>query len=126
MSCVGKIYRLPGEDDRFYIRRAIALQAAGRIGQRAMNDLIARVLRGYGIKQLVCGSFRVRDRGDYETSEGLFPIIIIDALEVSPDGCCPACGGREGSWLRGDRHITVFCRRCGCVYERRATDAETC
>jgi len=121
---MAKVYHLPGEDARFYIRRAITLQAAGRIGQRAMNDMIAQVLRWYGVKKLVCSNFRVKDAGDIQTTVGTFPVVVIEGLHCSLDGGCPACGGREGSWLRGERVVTVFCRSCGCVYERRASSAE--
>lgn len=115
---MAKLYDFPGPEVRYHIQHAVSLAARGKISQLNMNDIIAQILRRYRLKSMVCGSFRVRDAGDIQTHVGTFPVVTLEALRVSQNGTCPACGSRDGSWLRGDKRITVFCRGCGCIYER--------
>lgn len=119
---MGRVYEFPGPDARYHIQHAVQMAARGKIGQVLMNDVIAQILRRYRVNKLTCGSFRVRDAGDIVTPVGEFPVIAMEALAASGDGTCPACGSREGSWLRGDQRMVVFCRGCGCVYETAAVE----
>lgn len=115
---MAKVLEFPGPEARYHIQWAVRMAAQGKINQFQLNDVISQILRRYRIKKLVCGTFRVRDAGDIETPAGTFPVVAIEALKVSLDGSCPACGTNMGTWLRGDIVETVFCLGCGCVYER--------
>lgn len=44
----------------------------------------------------------------------------IEATQKAAGNVCPACGYKGGGYLRGDKAMTVFCNRCGCVYEVEA------
>jgi len=107
----------PSEEDRETIRSLLRSRANGEIGEAEFSRQVVAVLRHYGISQLCCGSFRIRDCGDFHTPRGPFPVVAISAAGgESKDGRCPACGHGPGRWLRGDRTITAFCVACGCVY----------
>ena len=117
------VLAFPTEMDRAVIRRLVACRAAGDMGEAEFARHVAGILRSYRISQLVCGTFRVRDCGDFSTPKGAFPVVAISAAGgESPDGTCPACGHGPGRWLRGDRIITAFCAACGCVYSWPVAD----
>lgn len=108
---------MPTMKDRAQIKDAIAACANWKIGQNTMNIIIAKILRRHRVRKLVIENFAVRDIGNIVTLAGVFPVVTIEATQKAVENCCPACGSKGGGYLRGDKAMTVFCNRCGCVYE---------
>jgi len=117
---VGKVYAFPSPEDRAQIKDAIAACANWKISQNTMNCIIANVLQERRIKKLVVENFIVRYIGNIITLAGVFPVVTIKATQKAAGDACPACGHRGGGYLRGDEVMTVFCNRCGGVYEVEA------
>ncbi|MFZ5688630.1 MAG: hypothetical protein ACOY9Y_10745 [Bacillota bacterium] len=123
---MAKVYQFPNQSTRALIHTVIQLYAAGKWTRQQMMSQVHDTLKSYGITRLDIDNYTVRVAEPVVTSIGKFPVIIIEAKQISESLNCPACrNARDAGYLTGDAIVTVMCRRCGCIYSFHARKEES-
>jgi len=118
-----KILPFPGPGVRAEIHTSIQLHAAGKISRQQMMTFVAGRLAEYGLKRINIGNYAVRLAEPNITITGVWPVVIIEARQVSPEPHCPACRSEVYGYLAGDEVVKVMCVDCGCIYEFKVREA---
>lgn len=113
---MAKIHPFPNQSVRALIHTAIQMYAQGKWTRQQMMSQVHDTLRQYGISKLMINNYTVKIDAPVVTGLGEFPVVIIEAKEVSQGIGCPVCYSREAGYLAGDEVVTVMCRQCGCIY----------
>ena len=113
---MARILPFPGPGVRAEIHTAIQLHAAGKLSRQKMMTFVAGKLAEYGLRCLNVNDYEVRVVEPIATVLGIWPVVIIEARQLSSSPNCPACGGESCGYLAGDDTVTVMCKDCGCIY----------
>ncbi len=120
---MASIYAFPGPGVWAEIHDAIRLHAAGKLSRQRMMSFVAGRLSEYGLRRLNVNNYEVRVAEPVHTIFGIWPVVIIEARQVSENPSCLACGEIGCRYLGGDDIMTVMCLDCGCIYKYRPGEA---
>lgn len=113
------VLQFPNLSVRALIHSVIQMYAQGKWSRQQMMSQVHDTLQHYGVSKLDINNYSVKVDAPVITGIGKFPVVIIEAKEVSQGIGCPACYSREAGYLAGDSVVTVMCRGCGCIYQFR-------
>jgi len=114
---LAKILPFPGPRVRAEIHAAIQSHAVGRLSRREMVTFVAGRLSEYGLRKLNVNSYTVKVIDPIPAVLGIWPVILIQARQVSTEPCCPVCRSEACGYLDGGEVVTLICRGCGAIYE---------
>ena len=94
---MASILPFPTHEVREEIADAIKLHAAGKWRRQRMMSFVAGRLAEYGLRKIKIGSYTVRIAEPINTVTGIWPVVIIEASEVSSK-----CPERRGIYPTGN------------------------